>query len=45
MAQIAVEDRVNVDDYVCGDELEEPAKDASDAGGEDDGAGRGDVGV
>ena len=45
LAEVGVDDTVDVDDRVGDDELEEPAKEAAEAGGHDDGAGRGDIGV
>ena len=45
LAQIALEHRRDVHDCVGDDELQEPAERAAHCGSEEDGAGRGDVGV
>jgi len=45
LAQITIEDFVDVDYNVSGDELQEPAEDTANAGGQDNGAWGRDVGV
>jgi hypothetical protein len=45
LAKVGGQDLFDVDYRVGGDELEEPAEEAAEAGGEDDGAWGGDVGV
>ena len=42
LAEVGLKDLINVDDGVGCDELEEPTEEAADAGGQDDGTGRGD---